>query len=66
MEGLRIEPLGASIGHGVRAARAAGMEAWGFAGGGHADADLPRRLRAAGATQVFSSFAEASAFLGQP
>ena len=52
--------------NGVRAARAAGMEAWGFAGGGHADADLPRRLRAAGAMQVFSSFAEASAFLGQP
>jgi len=49
--------------NGVTAARAAGMTAWGFTGGGHADAGLGDRLRAAGAQDVFASHAEISAAL---
>lgn len=44
--------------NGIRAALAAGMTAWGFTGGGHADAGLGGRLRAAGAHRVFSSHPE--------
>jgi HAD superfamily hydrolase (TIGR01509 family) len=44
--------------NGVRAARSAGMEVWGFAGGSHADDGLPRRLEEAGAARVFSSYEE--------
>ena len=43
-------------GNGVKAGRAAGMEVWGFTGGGHADAGLGERLDAAGAHRVFESF----------
>jgi HAD superfamily hydrolase (TIGR01509 family) len=40
---------------GVAAARAAGMTAWGFAGGSHlAAADAGERLRASGAAKVFA------------
>ncbi|MEM9742320.1 MAG: HAD family phosphatase [Pseudomonadota bacterium] len=41
--------------HGIRAARAAGMLAFGFTGGSHADTALEQRLFAAGANQVFST-----------
>jgi HAD superfamily hydrolase (TIGR01509 family) len=41
--------------NGVKAARAAGMTAWGFTGGGHADAGLKGRLVEAGAHNVFAS-----------
>ncbi len=41
---------------GVRAGAAAGMEVWGFTGGGHADAALGDRLRDAGARRVFARF----------
>jgi HAD superfamily hydrolase (TIGR01509 family) len=41
--------------NGVKSALAAGMTAWGFTGGGHADADLHDRLRACGAHAVFAS-----------
>nr|WP_321358975.1 HAD family hydrolase [uncultured Hyphomonas sp.] len=41
--------------NGVKAARAAGMTAWGFTGGGHADPGLAGRLTDAGAHGVFAS-----------
>lgn len=43
---------------GVQAGIAAGMEVWGFTGGGHADAGLGDRLAAAGAVEVFPRFAD--------
>lgn len=43
--------------NGIRAARAAGMTAWGFTGAGHADPGLAERLTAAGAKTVFDSHA---------
>ncbi|NVK34698.1 MAG: HAD family hydrolase [Rhodobacteraceae bacterium] len=42
--------------NGVKAGVAAGMQVWGFTGGGHADADLGQRLSANGAALVFASF----------
>ncbi|MCB1525759.1 MAG: hypothetical protein KDJ23_16800, partial [Rhodoblastus sp.] len=39
---------------GVVAARAAGMRAIGFVGGGHATSDLAARLKAAGAEHVIA------------
>ena len=51
--------------NGVKAALAAGMTAWGFTGGGHADAGLGERLAMAGADMVFYSHKEISrAFAG--
>jgi HAD superfamily hydrolase (TIGR01509 family) len=50
--------------NGVLAGVAAGMEVWGFTGGGHADAGLHGRLAAAGATRVSGSFGEMLASLG--
>lgn len=44
--------------NGVRAGVAAGMEVWGFVGGGHAGPDLPAKLAAAGAAAVMSDYAE--------
>lgn len=44
--------------HGITAARAAGMTAWGFTGGRHADAGLGDRLLAAGANRVFPDHAK--------
>lgn len=44
--------------NGVRAGVAAGMDVWGFTGGGHADEGLAGRLTAAGARQVFSNYAQ--------
>lgn len=49
--------------NGIRAARAAGMTAWGFTGGGHADAGLAARLESAGAHAVFASHAEIASAL---
>jgi HAD superfamily hydrolase (TIGR01509 family) len=49
---------------GVEAARAAGMAVLGFVGGGHADAALGARLRAAGAT-VFSDMADLVAMIAE-
>ena len=49
--------------NGVKAARAAGMTAWGFVGGGHADAGLGERLLSAGAHRVFASHAQIAAAL---
>lgn len=43
--------------NGVLAAVAAGMEVWGFTGGGHADVGLHERLKGAGAQKVFSNYA---------
>ena len=42
--------------HGVMAGVAAGMQVWGFTGGGHADAGLGERLAKAGATEVYQNF----------
>jgi len=49
--------------NGVKAARAAGMTAWGFTGGGHADAGLAGRLETAGAHGVFASHPDIAAAL---
>jgi beta-phosphoglucomutase-like phosphatase (HAD superfamily) len=49
--------------NGVKAALAAGMTAWGFTGGGHADAGLAGRLAAAGAHNVFTSHRDIAAAL---
>jgi beta-phosphoglucomutase-like phosphatase (HAD superfamily) len=43
---------------GIEAARAAGMAAIGFTGASHAVADLPERLRAAGADLVIADMVE--------
>ncbi|WP_432817403.1 HAD family hydrolase [Sulfitobacter sp. JB4-11] len=48
--------------NGVRAGVAAGMEVWGFTGGSHADVTLSHRLREAGASHVFASYAEMGVF----
>jgi beta-phosphoglucomutase-like phosphatase (HAD superfamily) len=49
---------------GVTAARAAGMTALGFCGGGHCLDGHGTALRAAGATTVFATMAELGAYLG--
>jgi len=49
--------------NGVRAGLAAGMRVWGFAGAGHADEHLPRRLKEAGAEAVFLSFKDMGVML---
>lgn len=46
--------------NGVRAALAAGMTVWGFAGGGHVDAYGAARLAEAGAHEVVNTWAEAA------
>lgn len=45
--------------NGVLSARAAGMEVWGFGGGGHMDADAARRLVEAGAHRMVADWREA-------
>ena len=47
--------------NGVRAARAANMRVWGFAGGGHMDEAASARLLAAGAERVLADWHEAAA-----
>ncbi len=49
--------------NGVRAARDAGMQVVGFAGGGHMDAASIARLRAAGAVQVVAGWDKAATLL---
>ena len=49
--------------HGVRAARAAGMDVWGFLGGGHMDENGAAPLRDAGAGRVLADWREASELL---
>ncbi|NQY96980.1 MAG: HAD-IA family hydrolase [Henriciella sp.] len=49
--------------HGIAAARAAGMSAIGFAGGGHADHGLATRLKAAGAHYVATNHLEIAQLL---
>lgn len=44
--------------NGVRAGVAAGMEVWGFTGGGHCDASVAPRLSQAGAARVFAAFSD--------
>ncbi len=44
--------------NGVTAAVAAGMTAWGFAGGGHVTADLADQLMEAGAQRVFQTYGD--------
>jgi HAD superfamily hydrolase (TIGR01509 family) len=44
--------------NGVLAGVAAGMQVWGFTGGGHADAGLADRLSEAGAHRVYETFAQ--------
>jgi HAD superfamily hydrolase (TIGR01509 family) len=50
--------------NGVRAARAAGAEVWGFLGGGHMDAKDTDRLLQAGASRVVADWAEAESLFG--
>lgn len=47
--------------NGVLAARAAGMNVWGFAGGAHMDAGMSARLLEAGADRVLADWAQARA-----
>lgn len=47
--------------NGVLAGAAAGMQVWGFTGGGHADAGLGDRLAEAGAHRVYETFAQIGA-----
>jgi HAD superfamily hydrolase (TIGR01509 family) len=49
--------------NGIRAACAAGMRAWGFAGGGHMDEFACGRLVDAGAERIVFSWAETTALL---
>jgi HAD superfamily hydrolase (TIGR01509 family) len=49
--------------NGVRAARAAGMRVWGFAGGAHMTPAIAAGLLAQGAERVVSSWPEAAALL---
>lgn len=51
--------------NGVRAARAAGMRVWGFAGGGHMDEAIPARLTAAGAERIVGHWDDAHALIAQ-
>ena len=46
--------------NGVRAGISAGMQVYGFVGGGHATGKLRQQLIQAGARQVFDSFKEIS------
>jgi HAD superfamily hydrolase (TIGR01509 family) len=49
--------------NGVQAAQNAGMEVWGFTGGGHADCGLQGRLKDAGCSQVFATFKEMQRYI---
>jgi HAD superfamily hydrolase (TIGR01509 family) len=51
--------------NGVMAARAAGMEVWGFLGGGHMDASCGTRLLDAGAQRLIADWTEAAAAIGK-
>ena len=47
--------------NGVLSARAAGMEVWGFTGGGHMDEEAAQRLTEAGAGRIVGTWREAQA-----
>ena len=49
--------------NGIRAARAAGMRAWGFTGGSHMDETGRKRLRAVGAETIVANWREVSDLL---
>ncbi|MGD0190485.1 MAG: HAD family phosphatase [Rhizomicrobium sp.] len=51
--------------NGVKAARAAGMTVWGFAGGGHMDPATIDRLRAAGAARIVPDWPTAGGLIEQ-
>jgi HAD superfamily hydrolase (TIGR01509 family) len=51
--------------NGVWAGVAAGMEVWGFTGGGHGGDELEGQLREAGAHRVFGTYADMSAIAGR-
>ncbi|HEX6866908.1 MAG TPA: HAD-IA family hydrolase, partial [Caulobacteraceae bacterium] len=62
-QGLGVDPGGCiaiedSV-NGVLSARAAGMQVWGFLGGGHMDSDAARRLSEAGAHRLVENWGEA-------
>jgi HAD superfamily hydrolase (TIGR01509 family) len=62
-EKLRVDPAACvaiedSV-NGVLSAKAAGMEVWGFCGGGHMDDDAARRLVEAGAHRMVTDWAQA-------
>ena len=62
-ENLRVDPAACvaiedSV-NGVLSAKAAGMEVWGFCGGGHMDDDAARRLIEAGAHRMVADWNEA-------
>ena len=51
--------------NGVKAALAAGMQVWGFAGGGHMDAAASTRLTAAGAERIVADWPEAASLFDE-
>jgi HAD superfamily hydrolase (TIGR01509 family) len=63
-DALRVEPAQCLVledsSNGIAAARAAGMTAWGFTGGGHMDDATERRLLTAGAERIVPSWQHAS------
>ncbi len=50
---------------GVRGAKAAGMQAIGFTAGGHSSADLPQRLKAAGADHLVATAPDLARLIAQ-
>ncbi|NNL88583.1 MAG: HAD-IA family hydrolase [Marinicaulis sp.] len=52
--------------NGVKAARAAGMDVWGFVGGGHCFPGHDERLVAAGATRIIDDFTALTLALSSP
>jgi HAD superfamily hydrolase (TIGR01509 family) len=67
IHGLGLDPTRCLViedtANGVRAARAAGAEVWGFLGGGHMGAGDTDRLLQAGAARVVADWAEAENLL---
>jgi HAD superfamily hydrolase (TIGR01509 family) len=51
--------------NGIKAARAAGMQVWGFAGGSHVDEGVVARLRDAGSERIIASWPDAGALFAE-